>query len=76
MLGWLRLGQKMKNETAQSLSKDLAIRLAVRELENLIGDPNLGTHEARADAIISNLLIGLGCELVVDAWTRIYDEML
>lgn len=69
---------------AQSLSKSLAIKLAVRELERLPercryffhGDKtpqpvNMELADKEARKIIENLLIGLGCEEVVEAWRKV-----
>ena len=61
----------------EAIAKDLAINLAVRELEKLTpetatqltGDPAMWRRHL-ADAIIANLLIGLGCEAVVKAWDQ------
>jgi hypothetical protein len=67
-------------ELAAALAKSLAIKLAVRELEKLPGAyklhyPHGGTDweavECESRKIISNLLIGLGCEAVVDAWNEV-----
>jgi hypothetical protein len=52
-------------------SKDLAIKLAVRELERLTDEPDYNLQQFRARAVVSNLLRGLGCEAVVGAWSEL-----
>jgi hypothetical protein len=60
----------MKQPDTDALAKDLAIKLAVRELEKLsareFSDGNPFVLE-----VIKNLLIGLGCEAVVNAWNEV-----
>lgn len=57
---------------AQSLSKDLAIKLAVSELEKIAEGQARFNRDFSAQAIpvIKNLLTGLGCEAVVEAWNE------
>ena len=58
----------------ESLAKALAIKLAVSELEKISARSTIlysdEWEEAQIDAkaIIKSLLIGLGCQEVVDAW--------
>lgn len=52
---------------ADAPAKSLAIALAVRELEKM---PRDRWFRDNADAVIANLLIGLGCEAVVKAWNE------
>ena len=55
----------------ESLAKSLAIALAVSELEKLKAYPKDKWHRlGSAEGIIINLLIGLGCQEVVDAWDQ------
>lgn len=60
-------------DETEALAKDLAIKLAVRELEKQ-KPPPMSPYNAieqrayLAQETIKNLLIGLGCEAVVRAW--------
>lgn len=58
------------NISVETQAKDLAIKLAVRELEKVKARTWLD-REQEAHEIIANLLIGLGCEAVVKAWEEV-----
>jgi len=62
---------KDRISSVESLSKDLAIKLAVMELERLTDEPDYNLQQFRARAVVSNLLRGLGCEAVVGAWSEL-----
>ena len=57
----------------ESLAKDLAIKLAVSELEKLKAYPKDKWQKRlrlEAEGIVINLLIGLYCQEVVKAWEQ------
>jgi hypothetical protein len=68
-------------QSAQSLSKSLAIKLAASSIGGLLrewqDDPAAHSEdfddmvEGPARKVIENLLIGLGCEEVVEAWRKV-----
>ena len=62
---------KDRISSVESLSKDLAIKLAVMELERLTDEPDYNLQQFRARAVVSNLLRCLGCEAVVGAWSEL-----
>jgi hypothetical protein len=57
--------------TEAAPAKDLAIKLAVGELERSTHYVNADVRRDEAEAVIRNLLIGLGCEAVVKAWEEV-----
>lgn len=59
----------------EALAKELAIRLAIHHLEQMkarnIARGLPWPEVEDGSAAIKNLLIGLGCEAVVDAWNEV-----
>ena len=61
--------QQVSPTTADIVAKALAIKLAVSQLEKINNsDGHWSFRLGKAEGIIKNLLIGLGCQEVVDAW--------
>jgi hypothetical protein len=56
-------------DSTEALAKDLAIKLAISDLKKLQDPEYVLSHQA--ELVIKNLLIGLGCEAVVDAWNEV-----
>lgn len=66
-----RMASAPKIDIVPALSKDLAIKLAMSELERARnGEAHEAYKEQRARNCIKNLLTGLGCEAVVEAWNE------
>lgn len=55
-----------------SVSKHRAIRLAIIELERIVNlfPTDWEARQCESEKIIRNLLTGLGCEAVVEAWNE------
>ena len=62
---------KDRISSVDAISKDLAIKLAVSALRKIKQDnPNdVDVRRREGDNAVLNLLVGLGCMEVADAWT-------
>lgn len=58
----------MTDTDTEALAKDLAIKLAVSNMDKAKAYHWAPNRKIAADAAVKNLLIGLGCEAVVRAW--------